>query len=225
MSESVMTLKNVSKEYNKKNETVTALDNISYNFEKGKFYAIMGHSGSGKSTLINILGLIHSPTRGEYLLDSIDISKMTSDELANKRMKYIGFVFQDFYLDEHMKAYENVMLPMLINPSIEASKREEYSKELLNKLGLSDRINHFPKELSGGEQQRVAIARALANNPDIILADEPTGNLDEENEAIIFAKLKSLANEGKCVVIVSHSNAVLEYADVVLHISKGTLEV
>lgn len=225
MSEIVMSLKNVSKEYVKKEEKVTALDNVSYNFEKGKFYAIMGHSGSGKSTLINILGLIHTPTTGEYLLDNMDISKMTSDELANKRMKYIGFVFQDFYLDDHMKAYENVMLPMLINPSIEASKREEYSKELLNKLGLSDRINHFPKELSGGEQQRVAIARALANNPDIILADEPTGNLDEENEAIIFAKLKSLANEGKCVVIVSHSNAVLEYADVVLHISKGTLEV
>lgn len=224
MSEIVMNLHNISKEYNKKEEKILALDNINYSFEKGKFYAIMGHSGSGKSTLINILGLIHTASSGEYILDGVDITKMTSDELANKRMEYIGFIFQNFYLDEYLKAYENVMLPMLVNPKISPSNREEKAEYLITKLGLSDRLNHYPKELSGGEQQRIAIARALANDPSIILADEPTGNLDEENEEKIFKILKELSQDGKCVIVVSHSNAVLDYADVVLKINKGKLE-
>ena len=224
MNKRVMELKDVSKVYEKKNERIIALDKASYSFESGKFYAIMGHSGSGKSTLINILGLIHNYTEGEYVLDSLDVSKMSSDELADKRMQYIGFVFQNFYLDEYLKAYENVMLPMLINKEISKENREEKAKDLLKKLGLSERINHYPKEMSGGEQQRVAIARALANDPQIILADEPTGNLDEESEQFVFKILKDLSEEGKCVIVVSHSNAVLDYADVVLKISKGKLE-
>ncbi|MDE6141676.1 MAG: ABC transporter ATP-binding protein [Bacilli bacterium] len=224
MNKRVMVLKDVSKVYDKKNERIIALDKASYSFESGKFYAIMGHSGSGKSTLINILGLIHNYTEGEYVLDSLDVSKMSSDELADKRMQYIGFVFQNFYLDEYLKAYENVMLPMLINKEISKENREDKAKDLLKKLGLSERINHYPKEMSGGEQQRVAIARALANDPQIILADEPTGNLDEESEQFVFKILKDLSAEGKCVIVVSHSNAVLDYADVVLKISKGKLE-
>lgn len=224
MSEIVMNLHNISKEYNKKEEKILALDNINYSFEKGKFYAIMGHSGSGKSTLINILGLIHKASSGEYILGGVDVTKMTSDELANKRMEYIGFIFQNFYLDEYLKAYENVMLPMLVNPKISPSNREEKAEYLITKLGLSDRLNHYPKELSGGEQQRIAIARALANDPKVILADEPTGNLDEENEEKIFKILKELSQDGKCVIVVSHSNAVLDYADVVLKINKGKLE-
>lgn len=224
MNKRVMELKDVSKVYEKKNERIIALDKASYSFESGKFYAIMGHSGSGKSTLINILGLIHNYTEGEYVLDGLDVSKMSSDELADKRMQYIGFVFQNFYLDEYLKAYENVMLPMLINKEISKENREEKAKDLLKKLGLSERINHYPKEMSGGEQQRVAIARALANDPQIILADEPTGNLDEESEQFVFKILKDLSAEGKCVIVVSHSNAVLDYADVVLKISKGKLE-
>ena len=224
MNKRVMVLKDVSKVYDKKNERIIALDKASYSFESGKFYAIMGHSGSGKSTLINILGLIHNYTEGEYVLDSLDVSKMSSDELADKRMQYIGFVFQNFYLDEYLKAYENVMLPMLINKEISKENREDKANDLLKKLGLSERINHYPKEMSGGEQQRVAIARALANDPQIILADEPTGNLDEESEQFVFKILKDLSAEGKCVIVVSHSNAVLDYADVVLKISKGKLE-
>ena len=224
MNKNVMTLNEVSKVYEKKNERVVALDKATYSFESGKFYAIMGHSGSGKSTLINILGLIHNYTEGEYLLDGLDVSKMTSDELSNKRMQYIGFVFQNFYLDEYLKAYENVMLPMLINKEISKENRETKAKDLLKKLGLKERINHYPKEMSGGEQQRVAIARALANDPFVILADEPTGNLDEESEQFVFKILKNLSEEGKCVIVVSHSNAVLDYADVVLKISKGKLE-
>ncbi|MCX4364143.1 MAG: ABC transporter ATP-binding protein [Bacilli bacterium] len=224
MKDVVIELKNITKEYTKKDEKIIALNDINYTFSSGKFYAIMGHSGSGKTSLINIIGLIHSCTSGSLFLDGTEVLEMTQDELADKRMKYIGFVFQDFYLDEHLKAYENVMLPMLINKNIKPSDREELAKKLLNDFALENRINHYPKELSGGEQQRVAIARALANNPSIILADEPTGNLDEENEKFVFESLKKLAQEGKCVIVVSHSNAVLDYADVVININKGKLE-
>lgn len=185
-----------------------ALDNVSYEFKPGKMYAIMGHSGSGKSTLISIIGLIETYTSGKITIDQKDISELKDDELSNLRMKHIGFVFQDFYLDEHLKAYENVMLPMLINKEIKKEERKEKACKLLIDLGLRDRINHFPKEMSGGEQQRVAIARSLANDPKIILADEPTGNLDEENEKLVFETLKDLSKKGKCVIVVTHSEEI-----------------
>ena len=203
---------------------VKALDNVSYEFKPGKLYAIMGHSGSGKSTLMSILGLIETYTSGKITIDKKDISKLKDDELSDLRMKYIGFVFQDFYLDEHLKAYENVLLPMLINKEIKKEERKEKAIKLLTDLGLKDRINHFPKEMSGGEQQRVAIARSLANNPEIILADEPTGNLDEENEKLVFETLKDLAKKGKCVIVVTHSEEIKKYADEILKITKGKLE-
>lgn len=220
-----MNIENVCKVYKTKNDEVKALDNVSYEFKPGKLYAIMGHSGSGKSTLISILGLIETLTSGRITINNKDISKLKDDELANLRMKYIGFVFQDFYLDEHLKAYENVLLPMLINKEIKKSDRKEKALKLLTDLGLNERINHYPKELSGGECQRVAIARSLANDPEIILADEPTGNLDEENEKLVFETLKSLAKKGKCVIVVTHSEEIKKYADEVLKITKGKLEV
>ena len=201
-----------------------ALDNVSYEFKPGKMYAIMGHSGSGKSTLISIIGLIETYTSGKITIDQKDISELKDDELSNLRMKHIGFVFQDFYLDEHLKAYENVMLPMLINKEIKKEERKEKACKLLIDLGLRDRINHFPKEMSGGEQQRVAIARSLANDPKIILADEPTGNLDEENEKLVFETLKDLSKKGKCVIVVTHSEEIKKYADKILTINKGKLE-
>ena len=219
-----MNIENVCKVYKTKNDEVKALDNVSYEFKPGKLYAIMGHSGSGKSTLISILGLIETLTSGRITINNKDISKLKDDELANLRMKYIGFVFQDFYLDEHLKAYENVLLPMLINKEIKESDRKEKALKLLTDLGLNERINHYPKELSGGEQQRVAIARSLANDPEIILADEPTGNLDEENEKLVFETLKSLAKKGKCVIVVTHSEEIKKYADEILKITKGKLE-
>lgn len=219
-----MNIENVCKVYKTKNDEVKALDNVSYEFKPGKLYAIMGHSGSGKSTLISILGLIETLTSGRITINNKDISKLKDDELANLRMKYIGFVFQDFYLDEHLKAYENVLLPMLINKEIKESDRKEKALKLLTDLGLNERINHYPKELSGGEQQRVAIARSLANDPEIILADEPTGNLDEENEKLVFETLKSLAKKGKCVIVVTHSEEIRKYADEILKITKGKLE-
>lgn len=219
-----MNIENVCKVYKTKNDEVKALDNVSYEFKPGKLYAIMGHSGSGKSTLISILGLIETLTSGRITINNKDISKLKDDELANLRMKYIGFVFQDFYLDEHLKAYENVLLPMLINKEIKKANRKEKALKLLTDLGLNERINHYPKELSGGECQRVAIARSLANDPKIILADEPTGNLDEENEKLVFETLNDLAKKGKCVIVVTHSEEIKKYADEILKITKGKLE-
>ena len=219
-----MNIENVCKVYKTKNEEIKALENVSYEFKPGKMYAIMGHSGSGKSTLISILGLIENYTSGKITINNEDISKLKDNDLSDLRMKYIGFVFQDFYLDEHLKAYENVMLPMLINKNIKKSERKEKAIKLLTELGLSERINHYPREMSGGEQQRVAIARSLANDPKIILADEPTGNLDETNEKLVFETLKKLAQNGKCVIVVTHSEEIKNYADEILKINKGKLE-
>lgn len=219
----VIEVKEINKTYKKKDATIEALNNINLSFEKGKFYAIMGHSGSGKSTLIRILGLIDEFDSGEYLLNNNSVKKLNNLESSEIRMKEIGFVFQDFYLDEYMTAKENIILPMLINKSIEKQDREKIAEQLLEKMGLLDRKNHLPKELSGGEKQRVCIARALANNPSIILADEPTGDLDEKNESIIFEYLKELSKEGKCVIVVSHSNEVKKYADEVINLNNGKL--
>ncbi|MCX4253722.1 MAG: ABC transporter ATP-binding protein [Bacilli bacterium] len=223
MKETIIELKNVTKEFKRKNETIKALDDISINFEAGKFYAIMGHSGSGKSTAINIISMLEDVTSGTYKINGIDTKNLSSDEIADLRKDYIGLVFQDFYLDEHLKAYENVILPMIINSKIKKEERKERALELLETVDLSERINHFPKELSGGECQRVAIARALANNPHVILADEPTGDLDEENEHKIFKILKRLSEEGKCIIVVSHSNEVKKYADIIYNLKKGKL--
>lgn len=219
----VMELKNINKTYKKKNEVIEALNNINLSFKKGKLYAIMGHSGSGKSTLIRILGLIDGFDSGEYLLNGNNIKGLNDLELSKIRMKEIGFVFQDFYLDEYMSAKDNIILPMLINKDIEKENREKVALELLEKMNLTDRKSHLPKELSGGEKQRVCIARALANNPSIILADEPTGDLDEENERIIFEYLKKLSKDGKCVIVVSHSEEIKKYADKVINIKNGKL--
>lgn len=218
----MLKLKNVIKSYQTRTETVEAVQNFTYEFEKGKFYAIMGHSGSGKSTLINIMGLIEETYDGEYSIDNHNVKNLTDKELSDIRNNKIGFIFQDYYLDEHLKAYENVMLPMLINKNIEANERHTKAVELLKLVGLQQRINHFPNEMSGGEQQRVCLARALANSPEIILADEPTGNLDEKNERLIFEELKKISKD-KCVIVVSHSNNVKKYADVLLYMKKGEL--
>ena len=220
-----MKVENITKIYRTKTSEIKALDNISYEFIPGKMYAIMGHSGSGKSTLISILGLIDTYTSGKISIENKDVSKLKENELADLRMKHIGFVFQDFYLDELLKGYENIILPMLINKEIKKENRKEKALKLLKELGLEERINHYPGEMSGGECQRVAIARSLANDPQIILADEPTGNLDEENEKLVFSILKDLSKQGKCVIVVTHSEEIKNYADEILTISKGKLEV
>lgn len=210
----VIELKKIKKEYFMRKRSLLVLDDLNVSFEKGKFYAIMGHSGSGKSTLVNIIGLLDRVTDGTYLLNGKDTSKMSENELAELRKNTIGFIFQDYFLDEYLKAYENVMYPMLVNEKINKKAMKGMAIRLLEKVDLKDRFDHFPKELSGGEKQRVAIARALANNPDIIIADEPTGNLDKTNEKKIFELLKKLSNEGKCIIVVSHSEEVKKYADI-----------
>lgn len=214
-----MILENISKSYFVEVKEVQALKNVSFKFEMGKFYAIMGHSGSGKSTLINVLGLIENISSGKYFVDKVDTSMMNDKEESRLRMKYFGFIFQDFYLDEYLNSYENVMVPMLINNEI--INKKERAIELLNQFELADRILHYPKQLSGGEKQRVAIARALSNNPNVILADEPTGNLDAINEKKVFSILKNLSNDGKCIIVVSHSNEIKKYADILLEIKDG----
>lgn len=219
----IITIEDITKTYKTKKRDVEVLKNIDVTFSLGKFYAIMGPSGSGKSTLFNILGLVDTPSSGTYKINGIDTTKLTDKSSSIIRMNNIGFVFQDFNLDPYLNALENVMMPLYLNKKIKKEDREKISKDILTKLNLENRLEHFPNELSGGEAQRVAIARALVNNPNIILADEPTGNLDEELETEIFKILKSLTKENKCVIVVSHSSKIKEYADVVYTLKDGKI--
>ncbi len=222
-NELLIKLENISKEYKTNTKVIKVLNDVNAKFYSGKFYAIMGHSGSGKSTLVNILALIDNFDSGAYYLYNLNIKDFNDEKLSNLRMNNIGFIFQEINLIPTLKAYENVMVPMLINKKIKANERKELALKLLKEVGLEDRIDHFPRELSGGEQQRVAIARALANDPNIIIADEPTGNLDEKTESEIFELLKKLSVKGRCIIMVSHSEYVKKYADEVLKIENGKL--
>ncbi len=206
------------------NQKVTALKEVSITINQGEFIVVMGHSGSGKSTLLQMIGLLDLPTSGSIFINSRDVSKLPKNAVADVRKKSLGFVFQAFHLNPQLKAYENVMLPMLINPEYKnKAEMEKKAKELIDVVGLSERAEHYPRQLSGGEQQRVAVARALANDPDFILADEPTGNLDSENEVVIFTLLKELAQQGKGIMVVSHNESILEYADRVYYMKDGVL--
>lgn len=214
-------LKNVSKVYN---NNIIALDNVSLTVNQGEFIVVMGQSGSGKSTLLQIAGLLDVCTSGSVIINGEDISHINQNKLADIRMKSLGFVFQAFHLNSHLKLYQNIMVPMLINNKFK--NKEEMQKraiELIEKTGLTDRKEHYPSELSGGEQQRVAIARAMANEPDFILADEPTGNLDSKNELMIFEELKKLSCIGKGVLVVSHNDAVIDFADKIYEMKDGVL--
>lgn len=221
----MLKLKDVSKSYfiNKK-EHLQLFEKLSIDFLDNKFYCIVGHSGSGKSTLINIIGLIDNFDGGKYFIDNIEVSKMNEVEKSELRMKKFGFVFQSFYLNNRLSALENVMIPMIINNKITKDERKKRALELLEKFGLKDRANHKPYQLSGGEQQRVAIARALANNPEIIIADEPTGNLDKKNEKIIFDYFKKIVEEDKkTIIVVSHNAIVNKYADILYKLDDGKI--
>lgn len=213
-------LKKVKKTYIKETK-LTVLDNINAYFETGKIYAIIGESGAGKSTLLNCLTLMEKIDDGEILYKGKNIACFDENDISNYR-KNIGFIFQNFYLDEYLTALENVMLPLLLTDlSLEQCKEKALTE--LKKMGLAERSNHYPKELSGGEQQRVAIARALVNNPKIVLADEPTGNLDEKNEDNILDLIKKIDKKNKCIIIVTHSPKVKKIANTVLKIYQGKL--
>lgn len=218
-----MQLNGINKSYFSKNNTLHILKDVSATFNSGNFYAIMGRSGSGKSTLVNILGMLDSYDSGEYFFDGKDVKKFTENEKSDIRALKIGFVFQSFYLNSNLTALENVLLPTYINKSISKNNRKKIGIELLEKFGLGDRINHKPSELSGGEQQRVAIARALINNPSIIIADEPTGNLDSKSEKDIFQLLRNIADGGKTVIVVSHNDLIKSYCDVLYVMNDGRM--
>lgn len=209
-------IKNLSKEFGK----VKALDNINLNIYKGEWLAIMGPSGSGKSTLLNILSLMDNPSSGKYILDNEDLEQINEEQKITLRREKIGLIFQQFHLIPYLSALENVMLSQYYHSNVD----EEDAKAVLEKVGLSHRLSHLPSQLSGGEQQRVCIARALINNPEILLADEPTGNLDEANEKIVLETLQKLKNEGKTIVLITHNPELAKFADRTLILQHGILK-
>ena len=215
-------IKNLNKYYINGEMKLHALKNINFSIEKGEFVAIMGSSGSGKSTMMNILGCLDHTFDGTYILDKIDISKLKDEELSKIRNQKIGFVFQSFNLLSKLSALENVELP-LVYAAVHHKERADKAKEVLEKVGLSDRLNHKPNELSGGQRQRVAIARALVNEPAIILADEPTGNLDSTSEKEILELFKELNNQGKTIVIVTHEPEVGKSCKRVIRFKDGEI--
>ncbi|MDN3696022.1 MULTISPECIES: ABC transporter ATP-binding protein [Vibrio] len=213
-------LTGISKHYKSGDEEVRALDGVSLSINKGEFLSILGPSGSGKSTLMNMLGCLDKPTAGEYLLNEEDVSALTGNQLAKIRNQNIGFVFQSFNLLEYASALENVALP-LVYRGVKASERRAKAASLLNKVGLGDRMHHKPNQLSGGQKQRVAIARALVNDPQIILADEPTGALDSKSGAEIEALFNELNQEGRTLIIVTHDNALAQRTHRIVTIKDG----
>lgn len=216
-------LENVKKIYRLEKVDVVALRNISFEIEEGEYVAIVGPSGSGKSTIMNLIGCLDKPTSGRVLIEGKDTKKMSEKKLAEIRRKKIGFVFQQFNLIPRLTAIENVELPMWF-AGIDAKERRRRAKKLLEVVGLGDRLNHKPGELSGGQQQRVAIARALANNPSIILADEPTGNLDSKSGEEIISLLEELNSKGKTLVVVTHERDIERRARRVIKIRDGIVE-
>lgn len=223
MPETIIKLDNVWKIYQLGKVELPVLKGISLDIFPGAFVVILGPSGSGKSTMLNMVGCLDLPTKGKVFLDGQDIAKMSEDELAQARGEKIGFIFQQFNLLQNLDALENVMVPMIFQGKPE-KQRIERAKLLLNSLGLTDRISHKPTELSGGEQQRIAIARALSNNPEIIVADEPTGNLDSGTGKKIMEILINLhQNEKKTIIVVTHDPAIANYSNQVVHIKDGQL--
>ena len=219
---SLIEIKDIYKIYNPGENEVRALDGISLTVEHGEFLAIVGQSGSGKSTLMNMLGLLDIPTSGTYTLDGVDVKNMTDDELSEIRNKEIGFIFQGFNLIPSLTAVENVELP-LVYRGMKKDERNKLALEALERVGLSHRLDHLPKQMSGGQQQRVAIARAVAARPPIILADEPTGNLDSHSGVEVMKILHELHEEGRTVILITHDNDIANEAERVIRIQDGQI--
>ena len=216
-------IENMKKIYNPGENEVRALDGIDLDIEKGDLVAIVGHSGSGKSTLMNMLGCLDTPTSGKYVLDGQDVASMTDNQLADVRTKEIGFIFQGFNLISNLDAVENVELP-LVYRGVSKNERKQLAMEALKSVGLEDRMKHKPNEMSGGQQQRVAVARAVAAKPPIILADEPTGNLDTKSTQEIMEILKELHRSGRTVIIITHDEEIASQAHRVIRILDGRIE-
>ncbi len=220
---SIIELKSINKSYFMARMELKVLRDISLEINKNEYVALMGPSGSGKSTLMNVLGCLDSPTSGNYILNNKDVSKMPDDELAEVRNKEIGFVFQQFNLLPRLTAAENVALPLIYNGT-SRKERTELALEMLDKVGLSDRSHHKPNELSGGQNQRVAIARALVNNPSIILADEPTGNLDSKTSIEIMEIFDKIHRDGNTLILVTHEEDIAAHGQRIIRLKDGVIE-
>jgi len=219
----LITIEDIGRKYVIGSETIHAIKSVSLIINKGEFVALMGPSGSGKSTLMNILGCLDTPTKGLYMLNGINVSKMSDSELAEVRNKEIGFVFQTFNLLPRSSSKDNVALP-LVYAGINKRERDERSIEALKNVGLGNRQDHKPNELSGGQRQRVAVARALINNPSIILADEPTGNLDTKTSVEIMGLLEDIHKKGNTIILVTHETDIAQHAHRIVRMRDGLIE-
>ena len=219
----LITIKDLGRKYVIGSETIHALKSVTLNINKGEFVALMGPSGSGKSTLMNLLGCLDTPTKGEYVLNGINVSEMSESELATVRNKEIGFVFQTFNLLPRSTAQDNVALP-LIYAGVKKKDRDVRSIKALENVGLGNRVHHKPNELSGGQRQRVAVARALINNPSIILADEPTGNLDSKTSTEIMGLIEEIHSKGNTIIIVTHEEDIAQHAHRIVRMRDGLIE-
>ncbi len=219
----LITVKDLGRKYVIGAETIHALKSVTLNINKGEFVALMGPSGSGKSTLMNLLGCLDTPTKGEYILNGINVSEMSESELATVRNKEIGFVFQTFNLLPRSTAQDNVALP-LIYAGVKKRDRDTRSIQALENVGLGNRVHHKPNELSGGQRQRVAVARALINNPSIILADEPTGNLDSKTSEEIMGLIEEIHSKGNTIIIVTHEEDIAQHAHRIVRMRDGLIE-
>lgn len=216
-------IKNIEKHYQMGNEVIKALNGVNLDIERNEYLALMGPSGSGKSTLMNILGCLDTPSSGSYILNAKDVSKLKDNELAEIRNKEIGFVFQTFNLLPKLSSLENVMLPMLYAGK-KKQEREEVAKKVMKQVGLENRMNHKPSELSGGQRQRVAVARAMVNNPSIILADEPTGNLDSKTSVEIMALFAEIHQAGNTIILVTHEEDIAHFAKRIVRMKDGKID-
>lgn len=223
MSRALISLNNIRKTYVLGAQTVHALKKIDLEIQRGEYVALMGPSGSGKSTLMNVIGCLDTPSQGEYWLNDKEVSKMSDGELSKVRNDEIGFVFQTFNLLTRLTALENVALP-LVYAGIPIKERNERAEETLNKVGLGDRFHHKPNELSGGQRQRVAVARALINNPSLLLADEPTGNLDTQTSHEIMALFEEIHAAGNTIVLVTHEEDIAKHAKKIVRLRDGVIE-
>lgn len=223
MNKALITINDIGRKYVIGTEVIHALKSVTLSIEKGEFVALMGPSGSGKSTLMNILGCLDTPTKGDYILNGINVSQMTDNELAEVRNKEIGFVFQTFNLLPRSTSLDNVALP-LIYAGAGKKERDQRATIALENVGLGNRITHKPNELSGGQRQRVAVARALINNPSIILADEPTGNLDTKTSIEIMGLLEEIHSKGNTIILVTHEEDIAQHAHRIVRMRDGLIE-